>query len=83
MEGHWSCTCSTPKHLVDLYQASIKENEKGFETNFVGYNDLEDPMNYLDLPNGVDMTYLDVSNFFEDVDRKFDNLIGDGNIHTN
>ena len=40
-------------------------------------------MNYLDLPNGVDMTHLDVSNFFEDVDGKFDNLIGDGNIHTN
>ena len=49
MEGHWSCTCSTPKHLVDLYQASIKENEKGFETNFANHNDLEDPMNYLDF----------------------------------
>ena len=29
------------------------------------------------------MTHLDVSNFFEDVDGKFDNLIGDGNVHTN
>ena len=37
----------------------------------------------LDLPKGVDMTHLDVSNFFEDVDGKFDNLIGDGNVHTN
>ena len=24
MKGHWSCTCRMPKHLVDLYQASIK-----------------------------------------------------------
>ena len=49
MKGHWSCTCSTPKQLVDLYQASIKENEKGFETNFANHNDLENPMNYLDF----------------------------------
>ena len=82
MEGHWSCTCRTPKHLVDLYQASIKEKGKEIETNFVDHNDLEDPMD-LDLPNRVDMTHLDVSDFFEDVDGKFDNLIGDGNVHTN
>ena len=24
MKGHWSCTCRTSKHFVDLYQASIK-----------------------------------------------------------
>ena len=58
MEGHWSRTCRTPKHLVDLYQASIKEKGKGIETNFVDHNDLEDPMNYLELSNGVDMTHL-------------------------
>ena len=83
MEGHWSRTCLTPKHLVDLYQASIKEKGKGNETNFVDHNDLEDPMNSLDLSNGVDMTHLDVSDFFKDVGGKFDNLIGDGNFHTN
>ena len=82
MEGYWSRTCRTPKYLVNLYQASIKEKGKGIETNFVDHNDLEDPMD-LGLPNGVDMTYLDVSDFFEDVDGKFNNLIGDGNVHTN
>ena len=82
MEGHWSRICRTPKYLVNLYQASIKEKGKGIETNFVDHNDLEDPMD-LGLPNGVDMTYLDVSDFFEDVDGKFNNLIGDGNVHTN
>ena len=39
-------------------------------------------MNYLDFPNGFDTTHLDVSNFFED-DGKINNLIGDGNVHTN
>ena len=28
MEGHWSRTCRTAKHLVDLYQASLKEKGK-------------------------------------------------------
>ena len=83
MEGHWSRTCCTLKHFVDLYQASIKEKGKGIETNFVDHNDPEDPMNYLNLPNGMDMTHLNVSDFIEDVDEKFDNLIGDGNVHTN
>ncbi|XP_070668881.1 uncharacterized protein [Malus domestica] len=31
--GHWARTCCTPKHLVDLYQASFKE--KGVEINFL------------------------------------------------
>ena len=82
MGGHCSCTCCTLKHFVDLYQASIKEKGKRIETNFVDHNDLEDPMD-LDLPYGVDMNHLDVSDFFEDVDGKFNNLIGDGNVHTN
>ncbi|KAM1854333.1 hypothetical protein ACFX14_010186 [Malus domestica] len=30
--GHWARTCRTPKHLVELYQASFKE--KGVEINF-------------------------------------------------
>ena len=49
MEGHWSCTCSTPKHLVDLYQAFIKEKGKGIGTNFANHNDPEDPMNYVNF----------------------------------
>ena len=27
MKGHWSHTCRTLKHLLDLYQTSIKEKE--------------------------------------------------------
>ncbi|CAN6579215.1 unnamed protein product [Malus baccata var. baccata] len=32
-DRHWARTYRTPKHLVDLYQASLKE--KGVETNFL------------------------------------------------
>ena len=35
MKGHWSRTCRTPKHLVDLYQASLNDKGKSIETNFV------------------------------------------------
>ena len=31
MKGHWSRTCRTTKHLVDLYQASMKEKDKQIE----------------------------------------------------
>ena len=49
MEGHWLSTCCTPKHLVDLYQAFIKEKGKGIGTSFANHNDPEDPMNYVDF----------------------------------
>ncbi|XP_022024229.1 uncharacterized protein LOC110924535 [Helianthus annuus] len=32
--NHWSKTCRTAKHLVELYQKSIKDKAKGIETNF-------------------------------------------------
>jgi len=44
MEGHWSRTCRTAEHLVDLYQASLKNKNKGVETNFV-----DDDMIHLDV----------------------------------
>ena len=47
MKGHWSRTCCTPKHLVDLYQASIKGKEV--------------EMNFIDSDGQVDLTHLDVS----------------------
>ncbi|XP_070676411.1 uncharacterized protein [Malus domestica] len=43
--GHWARTCRIPKHLVELYQASLKE--KGIETNFL---DQAKPM---DIPDPV------------------------------
>ncbi|XP_059630011.1 uncharacterized protein LOC132272974 [Cornus florida] len=73
MKGHCSCTCHTPKHLVDLYHASMNDKGKGkkIEMNFV-----DD-----DLP--VDTTHLDISDFFADTSGSIDHLIGDGNVDTN
>lgn len=62
--GHWANVCRTPKHLVDLYKASLQAKGKDAETNFAQY---EVPM---------DNTHLDISDFknnangneFDDID---------------
>lgn len=54
IEGHWSRTCRTAKHLVDLYQASLKGKGKNAETNFIDQNNVYD-----------DITHLDVADFLE------------------
>jgi hypothetical protein len=60
MTNHWSRTCRTPKHLVELYQASIKKKGKEVEIKFIE-NEL----------SGLLMdTHLDVSDFFENVDKE-------------
>ena len=43
MKGHWSRTCRTAKHLVDLYQASMKGKDKQIETNFIDGKNTMDP----------------------------------------
>ena len=68
MKGHWSRTCRTPKHFVDLYQTSIKAKGQEVEMNFI---DSDDPM---------DLTHLDVADFFENFNGKIDHLVGDGNV---
>ena len=73
MTGHWSCTYHTTKHLVDLYQASIKDKGKNIEVNF-----LDD-----DGDGGVDLTHFDVSDFFEDHTGDISHLIGDGHVNSN
>ena len=65
MEGHWSRTCRTAKHLVDLYQASLKENGKKIEMNFRG-------------SNGTDLSYFD-NDFLIRPNENFDYLINDVN----
>ncbi|XP_050117536.1 uncharacterized protein LOC126595201 [Malus sylvestris] len=60
--GHWVRTCRTPKHLVELYQASLKK--KGVKTNFLDQAkpmDIPDPV--FDLSGQFDATHLDVSDF--------------------
>ena len=65
MKRHWFHTCCTFKHLVDHYQASIKEKGKEIEMNF---NDI----------NGLDLTYYDID-FFGDPSEKMDYLMNDEN----
>ena len=68
MKGHWSCTCRTPKHLVDLYKISIKVKGKEIEINFTD-------------SDGLDLTYYDID-FFGGPSEKTDHLINDENANT-
>ena len=38
MTGQWSRTCRTPKHFVDLYQASLKNTGKRGESHAININ---------------------------------------------
>ena len=76
-KGHWSRTCRTPKHLVDLNQQSLKNKEKKVETHYA-YNDGDDA-DY-DIYGDMDTTPLDIGDFFEDPNGKNDHLIGDGTV---
>ena len=96
MKGHWSCTCRTVKHLVDLYQASIKGKGNQIEINFIngqGTMDPDDPYQvflqeannqiddiFIDNDGAIHLTHFDISDFYEDPSRKIDHLIGDGNV---
>jgi hypothetical protein len=60
MANHWSRTCRIPKHLVKFYQASIKKKRKEVKINFIENES-----------SGLLMdTHLDVSDFFENVDKE-------------
>ena len=37
-------------------------------------------MNFIDSDGQVELTHLDVSDFFENHNEKIDHLIGDGNV---
>ncbi|KAM3398003.1 hypothetical protein P3S68_001517 [Capsicum galapagoense] len=67
-KGHYSRDCRSLKHLVDLYQASLKKKEINIEANFL-------------FENNVDITCLDVADFFEHPEGKIDHLIGDGSVN--
>ena len=66
MKGHWLHTCRMPKHLVNLYQTSIKGKEV--------------EMNFIDSDGQVDLTHLNVLDFLENPNGKIDHLIDDGNV---
>jgi hypothetical protein len=62
MKGYWSCTCCTTKYLVDLYQSSLKGNEKNIEINFsLPYQENMDSHYAINKPNisGGDICLVD------------------------
>ncbi|XP_028945694.1 uncharacterized protein [Malus domestica] len=60
--GHWARTCRTPKHLVDMYQASLKE--KGVKTNFHDQaQPIERPNPVTNLSGQLNTTHMDASDF--------------------
>ena len=66
--GHYARDCRTPKHLVELYQESLKKKEKNHEANFI-------------YENQVDITHLDIADFFAHPEGKIDHLIGDDSVN--
>jgi hypothetical protein len=81
LKGHWLRTCCTPKHLVDLYQASIKDKENGIEMNFSNHSNPKNSPVFLDTLNGEGNSHLDVFDFF--VNSNIDLLIGDEYVYNN
>ena len=67
MEGHWSRTYRTIKHLVDLYQALLKDKGTRVETNF-------------SYGNWLDLSYFDMD-FFEGPSDNFNYLVEDKNVN--
>ncbi|XP_070668789.1 uncharacterized protein [Malus domestica] len=63
--GHWARTCRTPKHLVELYQASFKE--KGVEINFLNQaKPMETPDPVTNLSGQLNTTHLDATDFINE-----------------
>ncbi|KAM2825187.1 hypothetical protein COP1_035010 [Malus domestica] len=63
--GHWAHTCCTPKHLVELYQASFKE--KGVEINFFDQTQpMETPDPVTNLSGQLNTTHLDATYFINE-----------------
>ena len=67
-KGHWSRTCHTPKHLVELYQASIKNKETNLtDAHETNPNDTPET-NHIDNPDPAGLNVLD---FFGDANTEY------------
>ena len=64
--------------MAYLYQTSLKEKGKWVEVNLSELGDLDD---FLDTSNGVNVTHIKAFDFFKDINREVENLIGDQNDH--
>ena len=75
MTGHWSDTCRTLKHFIDLYQSSLKNTGKRCESHAIEINPAAittieaNNISVGGTPLALEVANasLDVSNFFEDL----------------
>ena len=75
MTRHWSRTCRTPKHFVDLYQPSLKNTGKRGESHVIEINTAaittieanNISVGETPLAPKVANASLDVFDFFEDL----------------
>ena len=84
LNGHWSCTCRTSKHFVDLYKASLDKMGKKIESHATTLEeDTTNAHNALVVYNAnpqIDIKNLDISDFFKDPNGEIVHLIGGGVI---
>ncbi|XP_060182206.1 uncharacterized protein LOC132611859 [Lycium barbarum] len=66
-KGHWARACHMPRHLVELYQASLKRAEKNAKANFIS-------------EDNDDFMHLDVADYF--ALPEIDHVIRDGSVET-
>ena len=72
LTGHWSRTCRTQKHFVELYQASIKGKGKRVESHSVEDIETNNAMVLHTAPTNevllapTEAKSLEISNFLED-----------------
>ena len=68
LEGQWSRICRTPKHFVNLYQESLKDQKgKALETNFANNSTVTSTKDNLTNDMNISQnTLLDVSDFLLD-----------------
>ncbi|XP_074361486.1 uncharacterized protein LOC141701742 [Apium graveolens] len=80
MKGNWSRTCRTSKHLVDLYQASLKGVETNFteQTDPLGLSQLEAHFGGENQIDPLNSTHMEVSDFFEDGNMEVAKFVVDG-----
>ncbi|XP_016578964.1 uncharacterized protein LOC107876588 [Capsicum annuum] len=55
-KGHWSRIFHTPKHLVNIYQASLKKTDNDVEANFISEDNVKpmklDASDFFTIPKG-------------------------------
>ncbi|XP_059291125.1 uncharacterized protein LOC132044640 [Lycium ferocissimum] len=56
-KGHWARACRMPRHLVELYQASLKRAEKNAEANFISEDN--DEFMHLDIADCFALLEID------------------------